>query len=129
VVTYSTVRAHVPPVLWGNCRTSGDVTKSLTLMRHNTTNMDPTLEVLAAIELRDVGDNHVYQEYADFWGVDQATLARRHQGRQRSRSTLVRSKSSSDLMRVESIYWVHLLIIVCCCSWGVFPSSSEAPSA
>jgi hypothetical protein len=81
------VRAHGPPVSRGDRRTSDDATKSPTLTRYNTTNMDPIQEALAAIESRDPGDNLVYQEYADFFGVDRATLARRHQGRQRSRST------------------------------------------
>jgi hypothetical protein len=65
-----TVRAHGPPVSRGDRRTSDDATKSPTLTRYNTTNMDPIQEALAAIESRDLGDNLVYQEYADFFGVD-----------------------------------------------------------
>jgi hypothetical protein len=44
--------------------------------------MTPTEEALAAIKLREPGDDLVYQEYADWFGVDRVTLAQRHQGRQ-----------------------------------------------
>ncbi|KAF1348370.1 hypothetical protein EJ07DRAFT_141478, partial [Lizonia empirigonia] len=44
--------------------------------------IDQINEAIAAIESREPGDDLVYQEYADWFGVDRCTLARRHQGRQ-----------------------------------------------
>jgi hypothetical protein len=40
--------------------------------------MTPIEEAIAAIELRALGDDFVYQEYADRFSVDRNTLARRH---------------------------------------------------
>ncbi|KAF1364176.1 hypothetical protein EJ07DRAFT_56235, partial [Lizonia empirigonia] len=45
----------------------------------------PIDEALAAIESCALGDDLIYQEYADFFNVCRVTLARRHQGRQGSR--------------------------------------------
>ncbi|KAF1362225.1 hypothetical protein EJ07DRAFT_108869 [Lizonia empirigonia] len=51
--------------------------------------MDRINEAIAAIELRELGDDLVYQEYADWFGVDRCTLARRHQGRQGTRQAKI----------------------------------------
>jgi hypothetical protein len=51
--------------------------------------MTPIEEAIAAIELRASGDDLVYQEYADWFGVNRVTLARRHQGRQGSRTAKI----------------------------------------
>ncbi|KAF1365592.1 hypothetical protein EJ07DRAFT_58878, partial [Lizonia empirigonia] len=51
--------------------------------------MTPIEEAIAAIESRALGDDLVYQEYADWFGVDRVTLARRHQGRQGSRTAKI----------------------------------------
>jgi hypothetical protein len=45
-----------PPVSRGGRRTSDDATKSPTLTRQNTIDMDPIQEALAAIELRNLKD-------------------------------------------------------------------------
>jgi hypothetical protein len=57
-----------------------------TSTRDNLSTMTPIEEALAAIESREPGDDLVYQEYADWFGVSRVTLARRHQGRQQSRT-------------------------------------------
>jgi hypothetical protein len=49
--------------------------------------MTPIEEAIGAIESRASEDDLVYQEYGDWFGVDRNTLARRHQGRQGSRTT------------------------------------------
>jgi hypothetical protein len=54
--------------------------------------MDPIEEAIAAIESHKLGDNLVYQDYATFSTVNRVTLARRHQGRQRSRATQYRDQ-------------------------------------
>ncbi|KAF2822357.1 hypothetical protein CC86DRAFT_448175 [Ophiobolus disseminans] len=41
--------------------------------------MTPIEEAIAAIKSRELGDDLVYQEYADTFGVYRNTLARRHQ--------------------------------------------------
>ncbi|KAF1354536.1 hypothetical protein EJ07DRAFT_66651, partial [Lizonia empirigonia] len=51
--------------------------------------MDRINEAIAAIELCEPGDDLVYQEYADWFGVDRCTLARRHQGRQGTRQAKI----------------------------------------
>ncbi|KAF1350515.1 hypothetical protein EJ07DRAFT_138709 [Lizonia empirigonia] len=51
--------------------------------------MDRINEAIAAIESREPGDDLVYQEYADWFGVDRCTLARRHQGRQGTRQAKI----------------------------------------
>jgi hypothetical protein len=51
--------------------------------------MTPIEEALAAIESREPGDDLVYQEYADWFGVNRVTLAQRHQGRQGLRATQI----------------------------------------
>ncbi|KAF1353066.1 hypothetical protein EJ07DRAFT_134968 [Lizonia empirigonia] len=51
--------------------------------------MDQINEAIAAIESREPGDDLVYQEYADWFGVDRCTLARRHQGRQGTRQAKI----------------------------------------
>ncbi|KAF1361892.1 hypothetical protein EJ07DRAFT_109520 [Lizonia empirigonia] len=51
--------------------------------------MDRINEAITAIESREPGDDLVYQEYADWFGVDRCTLARRHQGRQGTRQAKI----------------------------------------
>jgi hypothetical protein len=52
--------------------------------RHNSTNMEPILDAIAAINAHEAGDKHSYRQTAKRFGVDRTTLARRHQGKTRS---------------------------------------------
>ena len=56
----------------------------LTSTNHNTTNMAPIDEALAAIDSLEPGDKIVYAKFADAYGVDPETLRRRVLGMQRS---------------------------------------------
>jgi hypothetical protein len=78
------VFAHGPTVLRDDHQTSNDATDTPTSTRNNSITMTPIEEALAAIESRKPGDDLVYQEYADWFGVNRVTLAQRHQGRQGS---------------------------------------------
>jgi AraC-like DNA-binding protein len=49
--------------------------------------MDLIDEAIAAFESRKPGEKLVYQNYADYFGVNRRTLVRRHQGSQSSRAT------------------------------------------
>jgi hypothetical protein len=69
------VFAHKPTVLRDNRRTSNDATDTPTSTRNNSITMPPFEEALAAIELREPRDDLVYQEYADWFGVNRVTLA------------------------------------------------------
>jgi hypothetical protein len=51
---------------------------SPTLTRHNSTNMAPIDDVLAAIKAQELGEQLVYQDYAKKYGVNRSTLSRRH---------------------------------------------------
>ena len=53
-------------------------TLTYTLTRHNSTNMAPIDDALAAIEALKPEEKLVYQRIADQNGVDRTTLARRH---------------------------------------------------
>jgi hypothetical protein len=44
--------------------------------------MDPIDEAIAAIESLGPGEQFTYQEYAEKYGCNSRTLARRHQGKQ-----------------------------------------------
>jgi hypothetical protein len=72
-----------------NRQTSIDKTDTSNSTRNDSTTMTPIKEAIAAIELRALGDDLVYQEYADWFGVDWVTLAQRHQGRQASRTAKI----------------------------------------
>jgi hypothetical protein len=65
--------------------------------------MTPIEEALAAIESREPGDDLVYQEYADWFGVNRVTLARRHQGRQGSRATQIFNQKKLTLQQEEEL--------------------------
>jgi hypothetical protein len=84
-----TVLAHVPTASRADRRTSIDATDTPTSTRDNSTTMTLIEEAIAAIDSRALGDDLVYQEYADWFGVDRVTLARRHQGRQGSRTAKI----------------------------------------
>jgi hypothetical protein len=47
--------------------------------------MTPIEEAIAAIELRDLVDKLIYQEYADWFSVSRSTLSQRHRGCQAMR--------------------------------------------
>jgi hypothetical protein len=81
---YGTVFAHGPTVLCNDCQISNDATDTPTSTRNNSITMTPIEEALAAIESRKPEDDLVYQEYADWFGVNRVTLAQRHQGCQSS---------------------------------------------
>jgi hypothetical protein len=48
--------------------------------------MEPIDAALAAIELRKLGEQFLYQAVANQFGVNRTTLSQRHQGRQGSQS-------------------------------------------
>jgi hypothetical protein len=56
--------------------------------RHNSTNMDPIQEAIEFLELREAGDNFSYRQVAKMFGVENSTLARRHQGQSQPKGTL-----------------------------------------
>jgi hypothetical protein len=70
-----TVFAHGPTVLRNDRRTSNDATDTPTSTCNNSITMTPIEEALAAIESQEPGDDLVYQEYADWFGVNRVTLA------------------------------------------------------
>jgi hypothetical protein len=61
------------------CTPNTKITKQLpTLTRHNSTNMAPIDDALAAIKAQELGEQIVYQKYADKYNVNRSTLSRRH---------------------------------------------------
>jgi hypothetical protein len=66
----ATVLAHVLTGTRANRQTSIDKTDTSNSTRNDSTTMTPIKEAIAAIELRALGDDLVYQEYADWFGVD-----------------------------------------------------------
>jgi hypothetical protein len=83
-VRLCTVFTHRPTVLRNDHQTSNDATDTPTSTRNNSIIMTPNEEALTASELRKPGDDLVYQEYADWFGVNRVTLTQRHQGCQGS---------------------------------------------
>jgi hypothetical protein len=65
----------LPTVSRAARRTSVEVTYTTTSTRDNFSTMTPIEEALAAIELREPGDDLIYQEYADWFGVSRSTLS------------------------------------------------------
>jgi len=65
--------------------------------------MDPFDEAIAAIESRDPKEKLVYQDYADFFGVSRTTLARRHQGRQGTRTAKIFNQTKLTPQQEEEL--------------------------
>jgi AraC-like DNA-binding protein len=69
--------------------------------------MDPVDEVVAAIESCESGEKLVYQRYADYFGVNRRTLARRHQGTQSSRATQYFNQTKlTPQQEVELVHYI-----------------------
>jgi hypothetical protein len=65
--------------------------------------MTPIEEALAAIELREPGDDLTYQEYADWFGVFRSTLSRRHCGCQATREAKIFNQTKLTPQQEEEL--------------------------
>jgi AraC-like DNA-binding protein len=70
-------------------QTSIEATYTTTSTRDNFSTMTLIEEALAAIESREPGDDLIYQEYADWFGVSRSTLSRRQRGCQATREAKI----------------------------------------
>jgi hypothetical protein len=78
-----------------------------TSARHNSTNMAPTDDALAAIEAHELREKVVYQKYATKYNVNRSTLSRRHRRVWQSREDYIASQQcltpAQELELVEYI--------------------------
>ena len=81
-----------------------------TSMRHNSTIMSAIDKALAAIELRELGDEIIYQQYADKYNVLRSALNRRHRGVSRSRADYTADKQSlAPQQELELVRYIKTL--------------------
>ena len=72
--------------------------------------MDPIQAALTAIESRELGEELVYQKYADMFGVNRSTLSRRHRGITRSREDgIEQQRNLSYKQEIELLQYIRTL--------------------
>jgi hypothetical protein len=65
--------------------------------------MTPIEEAIAAIDLRDLGDKLIYQEYADWFSVSRSTLSQRHRGWQAMREAKIFDQTKLTSQQEEEL--------------------------
>ena len=72
--------------------------------------MDLIQAALTAIESRELGEELVYQKYADMFGVNRSTLSRRHRGITRSREDgIEQQRNLSYKQEIELLQYIRTL--------------------
>jgi hypothetical protein len=74
-------------------------------MCHNSTIMTAIDKALAAIELRELEDKIIYQQYADKYNISRSALSQRHQGVSRSRANYTADKQSLAPHQELELVW------------------------
>src|SRR5207237_5413559 len=70
---------------------------------HNSTNMEATDPILAALESLRLGEYSTIKETADRFGVERSTLSKRHRGVQGSRATQAEKSRNLDTTQEKQL--------------------------